>query len=117
MNFIAIFFIAIGLSMDALIIAVCAGLTMAKASFKKALVIGLYFGIFQAGMPLIGYFLAAAIADMFIMFSHWIVFSLFVFLGVKMIGGSFKKKSVGKSNVEQSVKPAAMLPLALATFR
>ena len=48
--------LAVGLSMDAFAVAICAGLSMTKTSMKKALIVGLYFGIFQAGMPLIGYF-------------------------------------------------------------
>ena len=51
MSFIELFLLAVGLSMDAFAVAVCAGLTMPKLNIKKALVIGLYFGIFQAVQP------------------------------------------------------------------
>ena len=134
MNFIELFFIAVGLSMDAFAVAACAGLTMKKAAFKKLLIIGLYFGVFQAVMPLIGYAAAKLFADQIISYDHWIAFALLGFLGGKMIIGSFKKEGCldrecpeetcadrqcpgGKrpDNKEISLKPAQMLPLALAT--
>jgi len=134
MKFIELFLLAVGLSMDAFAVAVCAGLTMPKLNIKKALVIGLYFGIFQAVMPLIGYLIATLFADKIIAYDHWIAFALLCFLGGKMILESFKKdgcldrecpddvcsdrKCPGgekPNRKETSVKPAQMLPLALAT--
>ena len=134
MSFIELFLLAVGLSMDAFAVAVCAGLTMAKLNIKKALVIGLYFGIFQAVMPLIGYLAATLFADKIITYDHWIAFALLCFLGGKMVIGSFKKdgcpdreypdefcvdrKCPGGEKPdkrETSVKPAHMLPLAVAT--
>ena len=133
MGLFELFLLAVGLSMDAFAVAICAGLTMAKANIKKALIIGLYFGGFQAGMPLIGYFAATLFADMIIEYDHWIAFGLLCFLGGKMIYDSIKKdeslknkcndescnSQTNKKNhileVEHSLKPATMLPLALAT--
>ena len=115
MNFAELFLIAVGLSMDAFAVGICAGLTMnvKKAVMKKALIIGLYFGVFQAVMPLIGYMAATRFADGIIAYDHWIAFVLLCFLGGKMIMGSFKKDA--GSGKEISVKPAQMLPLAVAT--
>jgi putative Mn2+ efflux pump MntP len=59
MNMIELSFLAVALSMDAVAVAICLGLTMSKFSVKKAVVIGLYFGVFQAVMPLIGYIMGA----------------------------------------------------------
>ena len=120
--------------MDAFAVAVCAGLTMLKANIRKSLVIGLYFGIFQAVMPLIGYLVATLFAEKIITYDHWIAFALLCFLGVKMVAGSFKKEGcsdrkcpdgmcedrkcpggVKPERSEASVNPATMLPLALAT--
>lgn len=134
MNFIELFVLAVGLSMDAFAVAVCTGLGMTKVSFKKAFTVGLYFGIFQAVMPLIGYLAASLFADNIITYDHWIAFGLLCFLGVRMITGSFKKEGCsdrecpdetcgdrscpgGERPVrkEASVKPGEMLPLALAT--
>ena len=123
MSFIELFLLAVGLSMDTFAVGICAGLTMAKASFKKMLVIGLYFGGFQALMPLIGFFTARTFTEKIITYDHWIAFALLCFLGGKMIAGSFKKEeSPGKDSPgkkpdskEFSLGPANMFPLAIAT--
>ncbi|WP_347491269.1 manganese efflux pump MntP family protein [Desulfoscipio sp. XC116] len=134
MNLPELFLIAIGLSMDAFAVAVCFGLTMPKATIKKSLIIGLYFGFFQAIMPLIGYMLATRFADKIITFDHWIAFALLCFIGGKMFAGSFKKEGCADRECpaatctdrecpggerphtrEASLSPAEMLPLALAT--
>lgn len=111
MSFIELFLIAAGLSADAFAVAVCAGLSMKKADLKSALTVGLYFGVFQAAMPVAGYFAATWFADKIAAYGHWIAFALLSFLGVKMIAGSFDKD--GRNEV--SVKFSRMLPLAVAT--
>ena len=113
MNFLILLALAIGLSMDAFAVSVCTGLSMKKATLKKALIVGLYFGIFQAGMPLIGFAVASQFAELITTFSHWIAFALLCFLGVKMIIGSFKKEDCAEK--EPSLSPRYMLPLAIAT--
>jgi putative Mn2+ efflux pump MntP len=134
MNLLELFIIAIGLSMDAFAVAVCAGLTMPEATTKKSLIIGLYFGAFQAIMPLIGYMLATRFADRIIAFDHWIALALLGFIGGKMIVESFRKEGCADRECpaeictdrecpggerpqkkEASLKPAKMLPLAVAT--
>ena len=134
MNLIELLILAVGLSMDAFAVAICAGLTMRRASYKKALIVGLYFGVFQAGMPLIGYFIARQFADSIVAYDHWIAFALLMLLGIKMLIGSLKKEGCadracpagvcddrecpggGKpENKEISLKPASMLPFAVAT--
>jgi putative Mn2+ efflux pump MntP len=128
MSWIELFLLAAGLSMDAFAVAVCLGLTMAKVSVKKALIVGLYFGAFQAGMPVIGYILGKQFSNQVTNFSHWVVFALLAFLGAKMIWDSLKKeKCDGKEcksrkctkciNIrhEASLNFSKMIPLALAT--
>jgi len=83
---------AVGLSMDAFAVAICTGLSMQRSSFKKSLTVGLYFGIFQAVMPLIGYLLGSQFADKITAFDHWIAFALLVIIGVKMIKENFAKQ-------------------------
>ena len=58
MNFLELFIIAVGLSMDAFAVAICTGLSMKKPTLKKSLVVGGYFGVFQGIMPLIGFLVA-----------------------------------------------------------
>ena len=117
MGLIELFSLAVGLSMDAFAVAVCIGLTMPKVTVKKALIVGLYFGIFQAAMPLIGYLAATLFAGMVTAYAHWIAFILLGILGVKMITGSFKKEELFESEASKEVNlnPAYMLPLAVAT--
>ncbi|MCL2003235.1 MAG: manganese efflux pump MntP family protein [Oscillospiraceae bacterium] len=113
MSLAELFVVAAGLSMDAFAVGVCAGLTMRRATFKKAAVVGLYFGFFQAVMPLLGYFAGAFFAGSIAAFDHWAAFGLLCFLGGKMIAGSFKS---GKCpDAEPSLRPSFMLPLAFAT--
>ena len=124
------FLLAVGLSMDTFAVAICLGLAMAKSSIKKALIVGLYFGAFQAGMPIIGYLVAIQFAEQVLHYSHWVVFILLSFLGAKMIWGSFKKEKCSdrectdapctdrkcpKTAHEANLKPTKMIPLALAT--
>jgi putative Mn2+ efflux pump MntP len=100
--------------MDAFAVSVCKGLTMKKATVKKMLTVGLYFGIFQAGMPAIGYYAANLLTGFIGGYDHWIAFVLLCFLGGKMIYGSFKKDDQ-TDNGEASLTPSQMLPLAVAT--
>jgi len=113
MNFFVLFALAVGLSMDAFAVAICLGLSTAKVTLKRLLIVGLYFGFFQAAMPLIGYAVASQFADMINTFDHWIAFVLLCFLGGKMIYGSFKNEE--PSEKETSLSPKQMLPLAIAT--
>jgi putative Mn2+ efflux pump MntP len=114
MNFYELMLIAIGLSMDAFAVTICIGLTMTKTTIKKSLIIGLYFGIFQAVMLLIGYLIATQFTDMIISYAPWVVFVLLCFLGGKMIIESFKKEGHLNRN-DISLKPTRIIPLAFAT--
>lgn len=113
MSFLELGILAFALSMDAFAVAICLGLGMQKATFKRALIIGLYFGIFQALMPLIGYFVASLFADKIQAIDHWIAFALLLLLGSKMIIGCFKKEK--HENKEISLVPSKMIPYAIAT--
>ena len=91
MGLIELFFLAVGLSMDAFAVAVCKGLSMRKVTLNNAGIVGLYFGGFQAGMPLIGYFLGLQFKDYIMSIDHWIAFGLLVYLGIRMIQESLDK--------------------------
>jgi len=114
MGFIELLITAVGLSMDAFAVSVTIGLSLKRASLKKALIPGLYFGLFQAAMPLIGYFVGRVFADRITAFSGWIAFILLGFIGVRMVIESLKKES-DPDEADASLGPAAMLPLAVAT--
>jgi len=96
MNYITIIFVAFALSMDAFAVSLCFG-TCQKNKNPLAVKAGIYFGIFQAVMPLlgwgIGYFLKEIIQQM----DHWIVFGLLTLIGAKMVFEAIKNKGVSKS--------------------
>lgn len=111
MSFMELFLIAVGLSMDAFAVAICKGLSMRKMSWKKASVIALYFGGFQAAMPLLGYFLGVQFRDKITSFDHWIAFALLAFIGINMIRESHEEEE----KKDDSIAFKTMVVLALAT--
>lgn len=80
-----LFLIGVGLSMDAFAVSVCKGLAMNKINKKQALVIGLYFGGFQALMPFLGWLLGVRFQKYIVSIDHWVAFALLAFIGGKMI--------------------------------
>ena len=112
MGAIEILLISIGLAMDAFAVSVCKGLAMKKMSWKKAIIIGLYFGIFQAVMPVIGYFLGTTFERFITNVDHWIAFILLVGIGINMVKEAFDKESENKND---NVDVKTMLVLSIAT--
>ena len=112
MGAIEILLISIGLAMDAFAVSVCKGLAMKKMSWKKAIIIGLYFGIFQAVMPVIGYFLGTTFEIFITYVDHWVAFILLVGIGINMVKEAFNKKS---ENRNDNVDMKTMLVLSIAT--
>lgn len=87
---IEIFLIAVGLAMDAFAVSVCKGLKMIdRVDYKYAVIIALFFGIFQAVMPLIGWFAGIQFEAYIQSIDHWIGFALLALIGVKMIYEAF----------------------------
>jgi putative Mn2+ efflux pump MntP len=107
--------IAVGLSMDAFAVSVCIGLSLRdeKSNLKKACIAGLYFGIFQAVMPLIGYFAGSTFADKISGIDHWITFVILALIGGKMIKESLSGDDDKTDYSDLSAKK--MLPFAIAT--
>ncbi len=111
MSVAEIFIIAVGLSMDAFAVAVCKGLSLYKMKPKHAVITGLYFGGFQALMPLVGYLLGKQFEDLITSIDHWIAFALLGIIGINMI-----RESRGCADeLNDSLTPKTMLPLAVAT--
>ena len=111
MGIIETFILAVALSMDAFAVSVCKGLSMGKAKLGSALTVGLWFGVFQALMPLIGFFLGVQFEDYISAFDHWIAFILLAAIGANMVREAVK----GEDEGDPSVSFMAMLPLAVAT--
>lgn len=111
MSIVEIFVLAVGLSMDAFAVSICKGLSLGKISGKHMCIAGLWFGGFQALMPLIGYFLGSLFADKITKFDHWIAFVLLAF-----IGGNMVREALGdEESVDGSMTVKSMLLLAVAT--
>jgi putative Mn2+ efflux pump MntP len=113
--FLELLVLALALSMDAFAVSVCRGLCMRRWSIKRALVIGVYFGFFQAVMPLIGFLAGQLFADAIASFDHWVTFALLGFIGAKMIRESRAKTDASCDDEEPNLSVKVMLPLALAT--
>ena len=111
MSFLSVFLIAIGLSMDAFAVAVCKGLKMRQIDYAKTLLIALFFGGFQALMPLIGWFLGVKFQKHIVAFDHWIAFLLLAFIGGKMIYESFKPDD-DEANDDFSISELLILSIA-----
>lgn len=112
MSFTELFIIAAALSMDAFAVSVCKGLAMTRMSLRGALVVGLYFGSFQAAMPFIGYCIGVRFSMAVRSYDHWIAFFLLALIGAGMIRESFEKDT-GQGNA--SLDMAGMVLLAVAT--
>jgi putative Mn2+ efflux pump MntP len=116
-----IFLIAVGLAMDAFAVSITLGLSVKKPSTKELLLPGVYFGFFQALMPLIGYFAGILFARKIETFDHWIAFALLALIGGKMIVDSFsgnkgeEEKAAEDNQNKNSLRFAKMLVLAIAT--
>ncbi len=105
--------IAFGLAMDAFAVALCKGLALRRGTLRQAALVGLWFGGFQALMPLLGWLagsrFAAAIAD----FDHWIAFGLLLLIGGNMLREAISQR--GDEEQDASLGGKTMLLLALAT--
>lgn len=116
MSVVELFILAVGLSMDAFAVAICKGLCMRKVTIKKAGIVGLYFGLFQAGMPIIGYILGSQFSDKISSIDHWIAFILLTLIGISMIKESLEKEEKSECKTEEEeLNFKNMSILAIAT--
>ena len=114
--FFELFLIGVGLAMDAFAVSVCKGLAMNKVNKKQAVVVGLYFGGFQALMPFIGWFLGVSFQKYITSIDHWIAFILLVFIGGKMILEAVKDPDIEEiREKDPPLDHKEMLMLAVAT--
>lgn len=112
MSIIEIILLSIGLAMDAFAVAICKGLSMKKMNWKNAITIAFYFGVFQALMPVFGYFLGTTFENLVTSIDHWLAFILLVAIGGNMIKEAFSKDEEGK---DDRVDFKTMIVLAVAT--
>lgn len=112
-GFFELLSLAVGLSMDAFAVSICKGLSVNRVRPKHMLICGLYFGGFQALMPLIGYLLGVNFRSMIASVDHWIAFVLLSLIGANMLRESFSKDK--DENVDASFGVKTMLLMAVAT--
>lgn len=105
--------IAVGLAMDAFAVSICKGLNMRKLDIKQTALIALFFGGFQAGMPLVGWFIGSRFADYITSIDHWITFILLGIIGGKMIYESFRDDECEECESKLNLKE--IIALAIAT--
>ena len=107
--------LAVGVSMDAFAVSICKGLAMKKATLKAGLTCGVWFGGFQALMPLIGYFLGVLFADAIEAIVHWVAFVLLGFIGISMLKEAFEKGCDCCEEQDADLSPKTMFVMAIAT--
>lgn len=107
-----ILLLGVGLSMDAFAVSICKGLSVKKVKWQHLLCVGAYFGIFQALMPTLGYFLGTTFSNLIDQFDHWVAFILLAIIGVNMVREALSKDD-DETNDDFGFK--TMLLLAIAT--
>lgn len=112
MSIITLFTLAVGLAMDAFAVSVCKGLAMRKINIRKTFLVGLWFGGFQALMPLIGYFLGIQFKEKITAIDHWIAFLLLAIIGINMIKEALSDE---EESTSASLEVKEMFVLAVAT--
>ena len=112
MSILEILLLGIGLSMDAFAVSICKGLSAKRLQTRHYLIIGAWFGGFQALMPTIGFFLGSTFEQYITAFDHWVAFGLLSAIGAGLIKESLSKE---ESNGNDSFSFKTMLLLALAT--
>ncbi len=114
MGFLELLMLGIGLSMDAFAVSVCKGLSGKRASLSNMATCGLWFGGFQALMPLIGFFLGSLFAKQIVAVDHWVAFFLLAIIGANMLKEAFSEEEECNCNsADYSVK--TMFTMAVAT--
>ena len=112
MDPLTIILIAVGLAMDAFAVSLCKGLAIGKVRFPQALLVGLWFGVFQALMPLIGFYLGQAFYDYISDYTHWVAFILLLLIGANMIKEAL---AGGDEELDGNLGVGIMFLLAVAT--
>lgn len=112
MDLLTLLTLAVGLAMDAFAVSICKGLAMREKVLKKGIIVGLWFGGFQALMPTIGFFLGTLFKDQIISIDHWIAFVLLGLIGINMVKEAL---SNDEEQADDSIAVKEMFMLAVAT--
>lgn len=112
MELITVLLLAVGLAMDAFAVSICKGLAVRKVTTRTMVIVGLWFGVFQGVMPVIGYVAGSAFYDLISEYDHWIAFILLFLIGANMIREALSDEDEG---VDDNLGFRTMLLLAIAT--
>ena len=112
MDLLTLLTLAVGLAMDAFAVSICKGLAMREKVLKKGIIVGLWFGGFQALMPTIGFFLGTQFKDQITSIDHWIAFVLLGLIGINMVKEALSKD---EEQADDSIAVKEMFMLAVAT--
>ncbi|MBQ8179596.1 MAG: manganese efflux pump [Candidatus Methanomethylophilaceae archaeon] len=112
MDIVSILLIAVGLAMDAFAVSLCKGTALRRVTFGSMLTVGLWFGVFQALMPIIGYHVGSLFYDQIAAYDHWVAFVLLAAIGANMIREALSGE---EESVDDDLRPRTMLLLAIAT--
>ena len=112
MDLLTLLTLAVGLAMDAFAVSICKGLAMIEKVLKKGIIVGLWFGGFQALMPTIGFFLGTQFKDQITSIDHWIAFVLLGLIGINMVKEAL---SNDEEQADDSIAVKEMFMLAVAT--
>lgn len=112
MDLLTLLTLAVGLAMDAFAVSICKGLAMREKVLKKGIIVGLWFGGFQALMPTIGFFLGTQFKDQITSIDHWIAFVLLGLIGINMVKEAL---SNDEEQADDSIAVKEMVMLAVAT--
>ena len=117
MGILELAILAVGLAMDAFAVSICKGLALKKTNLRHMSVVGLWFGGFQALMPLIGFFLGSMFADKIQAFDHWVAFGLLALIGANMLKKTFSTETVDSCDIdgEADLSFKSMFVMAVAT--
>ena len=112
MDLLTLLTLAVGLAMDAFAVSICKGLAMREKVLKNGIIVGLWFGGFQALMPTIGFFLGTQFKDQITSIDHWIAFVLLGLIGINMVKEAL---SNDEEQADDSIAVKEMFMLAVAT--
>ena len=101
--------------MDAFAVSLCKGLKMQRINHRHAMIISLFFGGFQALMPLVGWFLGSQFERYIAAYDHWVAFALLAFVGIKMIIEAVKSESEEQDCSNDHIDLRELVILAIAT--
>ncbi len=111
MDYLSVLLIGIGLAMDAFAVSVCKGLALKKPHIAQILLVGLWFGVFQFIMPVVGFYLGSSFYDLISDYSHYVAFLLLLIIGVNMI----REAMADDEEVGDDLGVRTMFLLAVAT--